>query len=84
MTGPFGHILAEQQHLPGRYRIDTRDEVEQRRLAGAIRADDGLAVAGPDRERDIARGLQAASAFAQSHEIEHRDIAVDLGLSAHA
>ena len=62
---PVGDILAEQQDLPGRHRIDAGDQIEQRGLAGAVRADDGLAVARHDAQRDVARGLQAAEALAQ-------------------
>src|SRR5262249_33766691 len=47
---PPGDVLTEQENLTGRYWIDAGDQVEQGRLAGAIRTDDGLAVAGHDAE----------------------------------
>src|SRR5262249_20417517 len=78
-------ILAEQQHLSGCDRVNAGDQIEQGGLAGAIRTDDGLAIAGLDFERDAARGLQTAKALAQSPELKHRDLAaVGLGVGAHA
>ena len=70
---PVGDVLAEQQHLSGGHRIDAGDQIEQRGLAGAVRADDGLAVARHDAQRDVARGLQAAEALAQALELENRN-----------
>jgi len=44
---PLGDVLTEQENLTGRHRIDAGDQVEQGGLAGAVRADDGLAVTTP-------------------------------------
>ena len=57
MAGPTRHISAEQQHLARRRREYPGYQIEQRRLAGAVRADDGLAVTRHDLERDAAHGL---------------------------
>src|SRR5262249_12146597 len=85
MARPFGDILAEQNHLSRRDRIDTGDEVKQCGLAGSIRADDRLAITRHDAQRDVARGLKPAEAFAQCLELERRDIAaVRLSSAAHA
>src|SRR5262249_18890952 len=46
------------------------DQVEQRGLARAVRADDQAPLAGLDRERDIARDAQAAERLAQVVEGE--------------
>jgi hypothetical protein len=84
MARPFGHVLAEQQHLPGRRWENSGDEIEQRGLAGAVRADDGLAVARHDLERDVAHGVQAAEALGQALELEDRLAAAGLRVRAHA
>src|SRR5207248_8842638 len=40
--------------------------VEQRGLAGAVRSDDGVDLALPDRERDVSHGHQTAEVLAQA------------------
>ena len=54
------------------------DLVEQRRLAGAVRADDQAPLAGLDRQVDVARHLQPAERLAQILEGErgHRPASV--------
>src|SRR6266511_4215067 len=70
MARQVGHVLAEQQHLArggGEY---SGDQIEQRRLAGAVWTDDGFAVAGHDLERDVAHGAQAAEALRKALQLE--------------
>src|SRR5262249_52950225 len=69
---PCGDILAEQQDLSRGGGENAGDDVEQRRLAGAVRADDGLAVAGEDLQVDPAHRLQPAAALRQMPELEDR------------
>ena len=68
---PAGDVLAEQEHLSGRGGKDSGDQIEQRGLAGAVRSDDGLAVARHDLERDVAHGVQAAEALRQTLELQN-------------
>ena len=72
MARPLGHVLAEQHDLSGGGRENSGDQIEQGRLAGAVRSDDGLAVAGHDLERDVAHGAQAAEALRECPELENR------------
>ncbi len=82
---PVGHVLPEQKNLARRHRKNAGNQIEQRGLAGAVGADDGLAVAGHDAQRDVARGLQATETLAQILELEDRDLAaVGFSVSAHA
>ena len=48
------------------------DDVEQGRLAGAVRAEDGAALAVSDVEIDVAHGMQAAEAPADPPQAEDR------------
>ena len=58
-----GDVLAvEDDRALGR-RQHAGDQVEQRRLAGAVRADQADDFAAPDRDRDVAVGDQAAEAL---------------------
>ena len=84
MAGPGGDVLPEQQHLPRRGREDPGDQVEQRRLAGAVGTDDRLAFAGHDRKRDAAHGAQPAKALRQVSELEYRPAAIAAPVAAHA
>ena len=45
--------------------LEARDEVEERRLAGAVRTDDAHQLAGRNRERDVAVGDEAAEPLRQ-------------------
>ncbi len=74
MALPLGNVLAEQQHLAGRHRVNAGDQVKQGRLAGAVRPDDRLAVAHHDAERYVTRGFQAAEIFRQIFEFKDRDV----------
>ena len=51
-----GHGTAEDRHPPPLRPVQPADHVEQCRLAGPIRADDAIDVAGPDREADVVQG----------------------------
>ena len=48
------------------------DDVEERRLAGAVRAEDRAPLAGGDLEVDLAHGVQAAEAPADPPQAEGR------------
>ena len=80
---PAGDVLAEQQHLPGARRKNAGDQVEQRGLAGAVRPDDRLAVAGHDLERDAAHGMKAAKALGQPLQFKDGRLAVGCRVGAH-
>jgi hypothetical protein len=84
MAGPTRHILAEQQHLARRRREYPGYQIEQRRLAGAVRADNRLAVARHDLERDVAHGAQAAEALGQPVELKDASSAVCRRVRSHA
>ena len=60
-----GDVLAGQHHAAAVGRELAAHHVEERRLAGAVGADDGEQLAGLDRERDVARGHHAAERFVQ-------------------
>src|SRR5262249_58538994 len=53
MARPLGHVLTEQHDLSGGGRENSGNQIEQGRLAGAVRSDDRLALAGHDLERDV-------------------------------
>ena len=80
---PGRDVVAEQQHLPDARRKYSGDQVEQRGLAGAVRPDDGLAVAGHDLERDAAHGVKAAEALGQPLQFEDGRLAVGCRVGAH-
>src|SRR5690348_3471113 len=54
------HIDAVEHDRPGARRKEAADEIEEGRLAGAIRADHGAQLAFGDGERHVAYGGQAA------------------------
>src|SRR4030095_10980331 len=55
-----GDVLAEEPHGPGGRHEIAGDGVEQGGLAGAIGAEDGAALSGPDREIDAVERHQSA------------------------
>ncbi|MEY9676231.1 hypothetical protein ABIE93_006165 [Bradyrhizobium elkanii] len=68
----LGHVLAvEDDRALGR-RQHARDQVEQRRFASAVRADQADNLAAPDRDRDIAVGDEAAEALPDSARFQQR------------
>ena len=50
VRGHAGDVLAGEQDAPAARRVETGDHVEQRGLAGAVRADHGKDLAGLDCE----------------------------------
>ena len=68
---PAGDVRPNSSTCPDVGGKDSGDEIEQRGLAGAVRSDDGLAVARHDLQRDAAHGVQAAEAFRQSSELQN-------------
>src|SRR3546814_15438924 len=65
-----GDVLAVQRDAAGRDREAAGDEVEQRRLAGAIRADDSVAFVAAHDEGDAADDRRVAEVLA--HVIERQ------------
>src|SRR5664279_3485815 len=62
--------LALEEDLSGRERKIAVDEIEDRRLAGAVRPDEAEEVAFFDRERHVADGLEAAEPLRDAPEFE--------------
>ena len=67
-----GDVLAEHLDRAGRGREVARDEIEERRLPGAVRAEDRTALAVRDVEIDVAHGLNTAEAPADPPQAEDR------------
>ena len=79
-----GDVFAVEDDRALRRRQHARDQVEQRRLAGAVRADQADDFAAPDRDRDVAVGNQAAEALPDTAGFEewrrrHRAASLRLG-----
>ena len=66
------HIVAEQFDRTRRDVVIAGDQVEQRRLAGAVRTQDRPALPGDDLEVDVAYRVQAAEAPADPPQAEGR------------
>ena len=66
------HVAPHHLDRSGRGLEVARDEVEQRRLPGAVRPEDGTALAVRDVEIDVAHGLNAAEAPADPPQAEDR------------
>jgi hypothetical protein len=64
------HVLACEHDPAGGRRVDAVDQVEQRRLARAIRADDRVDLALRDREVELRHGGDAAEALGQALDRE--------------
>ena len=54
--------------------VDAAHEIEQRRLAGAVRPDDGVDRAGADGERNVAHRVHAAEALVQAFGLQKRGV----------
>ena len=65
-------VLAEELDGAGRRGEVAGDDVEERGLAGAVRAEDGPTLAVSDVEVDVAHGEQTAEALADSLQAESR------------
>src|SRR5205085_4239865 len=67
-----GHVAAQElDEAPGWWEV-ARDDVEQRRLAGAVRAEDRAPLAVRDLEVDVAHGVEAAEPPADPPQAEDR------------
>src|SRR5205814_10671863 len=66
------HVPPEELDPPRRRRHVARDDVEERRLPGAVRAEDRPPLAGCDVEVDLAHGMEAAEAPADPPQAEDR------------
>ena len=74
----FCHVLAIEPDRALRRRQHARDQVEQRRLAGAVGADQTDDLAAPDRNRDVAVGDEAAEPLPDAagfQQSRHRAVA---------
>src|SRR5207244_657882 len=56
---PAGDVLAVEHDLAGVHLVEAGDEVEERRLAGAVRPDDGVDRALADGEARVLHGHEA-------------------------
>ena len=52
--------------------MDAGEDLDQRRLAGAVGAEEGVDLAAPDRQVDAAQGLGAAEALVQIADDQQR------------
>ena len=68
------HVLALPQHRAGARRSQPRDHVEERRLAGTVRADDADDLAALDRERHVRDGDQAADALGDRADLKQHAV----------
>src|SRR5208282_1696444 len=65
--------VAPEQHDPAARGLElARDQIEERRLAGAVRADDQAPLALSDGETDVGGHGQAAERFLQLADLERR------------
>ncbi len=65
-------VAAAERHAPGRDRHFAGDGVEERRLARAVRADDGAALTGRHGQRDVVHGAQRAEGDSHAVELQKR------------
>ena len=72
MRRQAGDVRAGEPHRAGVGFDHSGDQVEQRRLPRAVRADDRDDAAGPDGEIDILQRLDAAIGLAQAAHLEQR------------
>ena len=64
------HILAKEADAPRRRRKVAGDRVEQRRLAGAVGAEDRPPLAGSNPQVDVGEGDQSAELAADALELQ--------------
>src|SRR5690606_1480834 len=79
---PVRHVLALQMDGPGVGAEKARYLVDQSRLAGAVGPDQGQALAGLKRQRDIVGDLQAAERLAQAFYMQHAHARLPIALAA--
>src|SRR5207244_1032883 len=72
VRGYVGDVTAFEHHLAAVGLQVPCDQIEQGRLAGAIRADDGGNRAGLDRQTHVVGGHEAGEGFAQLAALQHR------------
>ena len=65
-----GDVVAVEEDPAGVERLEAGDQVEQRRLAGAVRTDDAEDLALVDVEGDVGVGGQAAVALGDAFDVE--------------
>ncbi len=65
-------VLALEQHRAARGRQDAGEQVDERRLAGAVRPDQRVAGAALEAKVDVARHLERAEVLAQPAGLEER------------
>src|SRR5919202_1371365 len=70
MGGQTADILPLIQHGAGGWRQRAADQVDQRRLAGAVGADDAQPLALAHRDTEIVDGGQAAEVLAHATEVQ--------------
>src|SRR6202012_3152467 len=56
--------------------VETGEYIQRRGLAGAVRTDQRMHAATPDRDVDIVDSLEAAEIFGETFDVEH-DVAAD-------
>src|SRR5579883_2751199 len=64
------HILAVEGDRAGARPEEAADQVEEGRLAGAVRTDDGAQLAALDRHRHVAHGDEAAEILRDAADVE--------------
>src|SRR4029077_2293229 len=67
-----GDVRAAKRDRSGLRRVDAVDQIEQRRLAGAVRPDQAQNFSLAEHEAEIVHGLQAAEALADVVELKDR------------
>ena len=70
----LGHVLAEKADPAGGRRMRADQDAEQRRLAGAVRADDADRLAGADGKVDAVEHHQRAEALRQALRVEQKAV----------
>ena len=68
--GAVGQRLAVDQHLALARRVHAVEDLHQRRLAGAVLAEQGVDLAGPHVEVDVVVGHEVAEALRDAAGLE--------------
>src|SRR5579883_158699 len=82
MGGDQGHVAAVEQDASAGRRKEAAEQIEEGRLAGAVRADNGAELAARDGERYVAHRDEVAEALA--HRIDFENGARRLGFACAA
>ena len=67
-------VLAEEEHTTGARPLDARDDIEERRLAGTVRADQAGDLSNRQIEIHARDGFQAAIGFSEPSHLEKRRV----------